>query len=75
MDPDEREELWKASVRRYHARLREARLRERLAFHQAQLEAHSATFEDLLRRHRVGIRLVEQELGINLGEGGGGCPS
>ena len=63
-DPDEREELWVESVRKYRARHREARLWERLHYHQAMLEAHTKNFEEMLRRHRVGIRLVEEALGI-----------
>ena len=69
VDPDEREELWMESVRRYHARNREARLWERLAYHQQQLEAHTATFEELMRRHRVGLRVCEEALGIAASEG------
>ncbi len=45
-------------------RLREERLRERLTFHEAMLRSHSETFEALLKKHRVGIRLVEEALGI-----------
>ena len=69
VDPDEREELWKASVRKYRARHREDRLRERLCYHEAMLEAHTRSFEEILRRHRVGIRLVERALGITTEEG------
>jgi hypothetical protein len=65
-----REELWKASVRRHHNRLQEARLWERLAYHQAMLDAHTRSFEELLRRHRVGLRLCEEALGLPSSEGG-----
>ena len=70
VDPDENTDLWRESVRRYRARHREAALRQRLEWHEQQLERHAATFEELLRRHRVGIRLVEQALGMS----GGGDP-
>ena len=69
VDPDEKEELWKASVRKYNVRHREDRLRERLRYHEAMLEAHTRSFEEILRRHRVGIRLVEQALGTTGEEG------
>ncbi len=68
VDPDEREELWKESVRRYHVRHREERLRERLLYHQSMLESHSKNFEELLRRHRVGLRLCEEALGLPISE-------
>ena len=68
-DLDEKEELWKESVRRYHARHREERLRERAAYHAMMLESHAKTFETLLRRHRVGLRLCEEALGIAGKEG------
>ncbi len=71
VDPDEHEELWKESVRRYRARHREERLRDRLAYHRAMLEAHTKNFEELLRRHRVGLRLCEEALGIAAGPGNG----
>ena len=64
VDPDEKEELWKAGVRKYNARLDRERLLERLGWHRAQLERHTATFEALLRRHRVGLRACEEALGI-----------
>ncbi len=58
------EMMWKASVRKHHDKLRTERLLDRLAYHEAMLRSHSETFEALLKRHRVGIRLVEQALGI-----------
>ncbi len=61
--------LWTMSERRHRARLREAALRQRLAYHEEQLVRHTRTFEELLRRHRVGVRLVEEALGI-AGKGG-----
>ncbi len=64
-----REMMWKESVRRHHDRLRQERLWERLDYHRSQLEAHTATFERLIRRHKSGLRLVERELGIITDEG------
>ncbi len=62
-------DLWAMSERRHRARLREAALRQRLAYHEEQLVRHTRTFEELLRRHRVGVRLVEEALGIAGDEG------
>ncbi len=64
-------DLWAMSERRHRARLREERLRDRLAYHQAMLRAHSENFEEILRRHRVGLRLCEEALGIAAGPGNG----
>ena len=64
VDPDEREELWMESVRRYNTRLDRERLWEHLGYHKAMLESHTRTFEEILRRHRVGLRLCEEALGI-----------
>ncbi len=61
-------DLWAMSERRHRARLREERLRERLAYHQAMLRAHSENFQEILRRHRVGLRLCEEALGIAVDE-------
>lgn len=70
VDSDEREELWMESVRRYRARLDRERLLERLGYHRGMLEAHTRNFEELLRRHRVGLRLCEEALGIPPSEEG-----
>ena len=69
VDPDEKEELWKESVRKYRARHREERLRERLRYHEAMLEAHTRSFDEILRHHRVGLRLCEEALGMTSEEG------
>ncbi len=61
-------DLWAMSERRHRARLREERLRERLTWHQAMLEAHTKNYEEILRRHRVGLRLCEEALGIAVDE-------
>ncbi len=67
MNPEQQriEDGWAESTRRYNARNREERLRERLGWHRAQLERHTATFEDLLKRHKTGLRLCEEALGID----------
>ena len=64
-----REMMWKASVRRHHDRLRQERLWERAGYHRAMLEAHTRNFEELMRRHRVGLRACEEALGITSTEG------
>ncbi len=66
-------EMWAASTRRHNARLDRARLWDRLRYHQDQLEAHTRTFETLLKRHRVGLRMCEEALGI-VGTEGEGSP-
>ncbi len=60
-------DLWAMSERRHRARLREAALRQRLEWHEEQLVRHTKTFEELMRRHRVGLRLCEEALGIAAG--------
>ncbi len=60
-------DLWAMSERRHRARLREAALRQRLAYHEEQLVRHTRTFEEILRRHRVGLRLCEEALGMAAG--------
>ncbi len=63
-DPDEREESYMESVRRYNARQHQAELWERLRFHRRQLESHRLTFKELIRRHKVGLAECEAALGI-----------
>jgi hypothetical protein len=50
-DPDEREELWKASVRRYNARWREEMRAAWHEYHQGQAARHRAVLESLIARH------------------------
>ncbi len=50
-------------------RYRQAVLHQRLQFHEEQIHRHTATFERLIRRHKSGLRLVEEALGI-AGKGG-----
>ncbi len=66
MNPEQQriEDGWVESTRKYNARHREQRLWERLDYHRSQLEAHTATFERLIMRHKSGLRLVEEALGI-----------
>jgi Mn-dependent DtxR family transcriptional regulator len=63
-----REMMWKESVRKHHNRLRDERLWARLDYHRAMLDAHTRSFEELLRRHRVGLRLCEEALGLPTSE-------
>ncbi|PLS86154.1 MAG: hypothetical protein CYG60_08750 [Actinobacteria bacterium] len=58
------EMAWKASTRKHNDKLRTERLWDRLGYHRAMLEAHTKSFEELMRRHRVGLRLCEEALGI-----------
>lgn len=71
MNPEQQriEDLWTESTRRYNARHREAALRQRLEWHEEQLVRHTRTFELLLKRHRVGLRLCQERLGIPVDEG------
>jgi hypothetical protein len=50
-DPDEREEAWKASVRRYNARRREEMRAAWCEYHQGQAARHRAVLETLIARH------------------------
>ena len=53
MDPDEREELWKESVRRYNARRREEMRAAWYEYHQGQAVRHRAVLEFLIARHEA----------------------
>lgn len=68
-DLDEREESYMASVRRFHARQRDELLWERLRFHERQIQNHTATFMEILERHKASLARCEEMLGIreNLG--------
>ena len=61
--------MWRASEERQAARERWERLWARHGYHRAMIDAHTANFEALLRRHRVGLRLCEDALGITTDEG------
>jgi hypothetical protein len=53
VDPDEREELWKASVRAYTARRREEMRAAWASYHAEQAARHRRTVEDLIDRHET----------------------
>jgi hypothetical protein len=52
-DPDEQEELWKASVRTYEEKRRQMARLEWHAFHCGQAERHRRTLEELIRYHET----------------------
>ncbi len=52
-DPDEQEELWKASVRAYTARRREEMRAAWCQYHQAQAARHRAVLESLIASHEA----------------------
>jgi hypothetical protein len=52
-DPDEREELWKESVRRHNERIQEENRRAWAAFHEDQAERHRRTLEELIAHHEM----------------------
>jgi hypothetical protein len=62
VDPDEQEELWKASVRAY-SRRRRAEMRAAWAsYHEDQAERHRRTLEDLISPHEAqAAKLCEGE--------------
>jgi hypothetical protein len=51
VDPDEREELWKVSVRAYTARRREEMRAAWTSYHEGQAERHRRTLQDLIAHH------------------------
>jgi len=64
-DPDEREELWKASVRAYTARRREEMRAAWCEYHQEQAARHRAVLEVLIARHEEKARelLADEDRG------------
>ncbi len=50
-NPDEEEESWKASARRFNAHRREENRRAWAAFHEGQAERHKAILEALISYH------------------------
>jgi hypothetical protein len=52
-DPDEQEELWKASVRAYTARKREELRVAWASYHEGQAERHRRTLKDLIAHHEA----------------------
>jgi hypothetical protein len=61
-DRDEREELWKESVRAYTARRREEMRAAWASYHAEQAARHRRTLEDLIDRHETqAAKLCEGE--------------
>ncbi len=52
-DPDEQEELWKASVRAHNARIRAEHRAAWYGWHLDQAERHRRTLEDLIAHHET----------------------
>jgi hypothetical protein len=67
-DPDEREEAWKASVRRYNARRREEMRAAWCEYHQGQAARHRGVLEELIARHEEKARelLADEDRGEGL---------
>ncbi len=63
-DPDEREESYAQSVRRHREKERRELLWQRLRFHERQIASHTATFMEILERHKAGRERCEAMLGI-----------
>jgi hypothetical protein len=61
-DPDEQEELWKASVRAYTARRREEMRAAWREYHQGQAERHRAVLEALIANHEEKARELRELL-------------
>ncbi len=60
-DPDEQEELWKASVRRHHEAIRRRNRALWVAWHLDQIDRHRRTLEGLIARHEAEAeRLLEE---------------
>lgn len=61
-DPDEREELWKASVAAYNARRSEENRLAWREYHRGQAARHRAVLEALIARHEGEVaKLMEAE--------------
>jgi hypothetical protein len=61
IDPDERDELWKASVAAYNARRREEMRAAWCEHHQGQAARLRTTLETLIARHEEQAALLEDE--------------
>ena len=68
-DPDEREESYMQSVRVYREKERREHLWQRLRFHERQIQNHTATFMEILERHKAGRARCEEMLGIGESRG------
>jgi hypothetical protein len=65
VDPDEREELWKASLRRYNARRDEQMRAAWCEHHQDQAARLRATLEELIASHEAeAARYRDQQRGV-----------
>jgi hypothetical protein len=53
VDPDEQQESWKQSARRYNARLQEENRQAWTAFHEQQAERHRRTLQELISYHET----------------------
>jgi len=60
-DPDEQEEIWKASVRLYNGRRREELRAAWCEHHQGQAARLRATLEALIARHETQAALLEDD--------------
>jgi hypothetical protein len=61
VDPDERENLWKASVAAYNARKREKNRLAWVEFHREQADRHRGTLEALVEHHATQAELYRLE--------------
>ncbi|MDP9475107.1 MAG: hypothetical protein M3R38_05350 [Actinomycetota bacterium] len=59
LDPDEQEELWKASVRAHNARRKAENEAAWCQYHQDQAERHRRTLEALIRDHEEAAARIE----------------
>jgi hypothetical protein len=59
-DPDEREELWRESVRRHNERVREENRAAWCEYHQGQAERHRRTLEELVAHHETQAAKLEE---------------
>jgi hypothetical protein len=61
-DPAEQEELWKASVRAHHQRIREENRQAWAAFHEGQAASLRQTLEHLIAEHEAkAMKLLKGE--------------
>ena len=58
------EAFWRDSERRHREKERREHLWQRLRFHERQIASHTATFMEILERHKAGRARCEEMLGI-----------
>lgn len=63
VDPDEREEFWKESVRRFSARRREANRQAWQQYHEGQVVRHKAVLESLIAHHEAEASMLTEPKG------------